>query len=46
MAACSIETAKAHIRAKAEHPFRVVKQQFAFRRPGCVAWSKTAERSM
>ena len=29
-----IETAKAHIRAKGEHPFRVMKQQSAFRRPG------------
>jgi IS5 family transposase len=25
-----IETAKAHIRAKVEHPFRVIKQQFGF----------------
>ncbi len=29
-----IEMAKAHIRAKGEHPFRVVKQQIAFRRRG------------
>ena len=27
-----IETAKAHIRAKGEHPFRVIKQQFGFRK--------------
>jgi len=26
-----IETAKAYIRAKVEHPFRVIKQQFGFR---------------
>lgn len=25
-----IETAKAHIRAKVEHPFRVMKRQFGF----------------
>lgn len=27
-----IETAKAHIRAKVEHPFRVFKQQFGFQK--------------
>jgi hypothetical protein len=27
-----IETAKAHIRAKVEHPFRVIKRQFGFQR--------------
>ena len=27
-----IETAKAHIRSKVEHPFRVTKQQFGFRK--------------
>lgn len=27
-----VETAKAHIRAKAEHPFRVIKDQFGFRK--------------
>jgi IS5 family transposase len=27
-----VETAKAHIRAKGEHPFRVIKQQFGFQR--------------
>ena len=27
-----IETAKAHIRAKLEHPFRVIKQQFGFQK--------------
>ena len=26
------ETAKAHIRAKVEHPFRVIKQQFGFQK--------------
>ena len=26
------ETAKAHIRAKGEHPFRVIKQQFGFQK--------------
>ena len=27
-----VETAKAHIRAKVEHPFRVIKEQFSFRK--------------
>jgi IS5 family transposase len=27
-----VEAAKAHIRAKAEHPFRVIKQQFGFQK--------------
>ena len=27
-----IETAKAHIRSKVEHPFRVIKQQFCFQK--------------
>ena len=27
-----VETAKAHIRSKVEHPFRVVKQQFGFQK--------------
>ena len=27
-----IETGKAHIRAKVEHPFRVIKQQFGFQK--------------
>ena len=27
-----VETAKAHIRAKGEHPFRVMKQQFGFQK--------------
>jgi IS5 family transposase len=27
-----IEMAKAHIRAKGEHPFRIVKQQFGFQK--------------
>jgi IS5 family transposase len=27
-----IETAKAHVRAKVEHPFRVIKQQFGFQK--------------
>jgi IS5 family transposase len=27
-----IETAKAHIRSKVEHPFRVIKQQFNFQK--------------
>jgi IS5 family transposase len=27
-----VETAKAHIRAKIEHPFRVIKEQFGFRK--------------
>jgi IS5 family transposase len=48
-----IETAKAHIRSKVEHPFRVIfakpaggrSSSSAFRRPGCVAWPRTAARS-
>ena len=27
-----METAKAHIRSKGEHPFRVIKQQFGFQK--------------
>jgi len=27
-----VETAKLHIRAKGEHPFRVIKQQFVFQK--------------
>jgi IS5 family transposase len=27
-----LETAKAHIRSKGEHPFRVIKQQFGFQK--------------
>ena len=27
-----IETAKAHIRSKVEHPFRMIKQQFGFQK--------------
>ncbi len=27
-----IETAKSHVRAKVEHPFRVIKQQFGFQK--------------
>lgn len=27
-----IETAKAHVRSKVEHPFRVMKQQFGFQK--------------
>ena len=27
-----VETAKAHIRSKVEHPFRVIKQQFGFQK--------------
>ena len=28
-----VEMAKAHIRAKVEHPFRIIKEQFGFRKP-------------
>jgi IS5 family transposase len=31
-----VETAKAHIMAKVEHPFRVMKQPWALRRHGCA----------
>ncbi len=27
-----VETAKAHIRSKVEHPFRMIKQQFGFKK--------------
>ena len=27
-----IEAAKAHVRAKVEHPFRIIKQQFGFQK--------------
>lgn len=38
--------AKAHDIAKGEHPFRVIKQQFGFKRPGCVGWRRTVARSL
>jgi transposase, IS5 family len=49
-----IETAKAHIRSKVEHPFRVIfakpaggrSSNSAFRRPGCAVWTRTTARSM
>jgi transposase, IS5 family len=40
-----METAKAHIRAKVEHPVRVIKEQLALERPGFVAWQKIIARS-
>jgi transposase, IS5 family len=47
------EMAKAHIRAKGEHPFRVIfakpaggrSSSLDFRRPGWAVWPKTAARS-
>lgn len=41
-----IEIAKAHIRSKVEHPFRVIKQQLAFKKLCRTAWPRTAARSM
>jgi IS5 family transposase len=49
-----IETAKAHIRSKVEHPFRVIfakpaggrSSSSAFRKPGHAAWPRTAARSI
>jgi transposase, IS5 family len=35
-----IETAKAHIRSKVEHPFRVIKQQFSFQKTGLRGLAK------
>jgi IS5 family transposase len=35
-----IETAKAHIRAKVEHPFRVIKQQFGFQKTSLRGMAK------
>ena len=35
-----VETAKAHIRAKVEHPFRVIKQQFGFQKTPLRGLSK------
>jgi len=32
-----VEAAKAHIRAKAEHPFRMIKHQFGFQYPRAAA---------
>ncbi len=40
-----IETAKAHIRSKVEHPFRVIKQQFGFQKTRLRAWPRTAAKS-
>jgi IS5 family transposase len=48
-----IETAKAHIRSKIEHPLRVIfakpagglSSSSVFRRPSCVAWLKIFARS-
>jgi IS5 family transposase len=36
-----VETANAQIRAKGEHPFLMIKQQFDFQRTGCGECSKT-----
>lgn len=35
-----IETAKTHIRAKVEHSFRVIKQQFGFHKTGLSGMAK------
>jgi IS5 family transposase len=35
-----IETAKAHVRAKGEHPFRVIKQQLGFQKPRLSGMAK------
>jgi transposase, IS5 family len=40
-----IETAKAHIRSKVEHPFRVTSSSSVFRRPACAASLRTAAKS-
>ena len=39
-----IETAKAHIRAKVEHPFRVLKRQFGFQNTRLGGMFKIAAR--
>ena len=39
-----VETAKAHIRAKVEHPFRVIKEQFCFRKTRLRGMAKTIAR--
>ena len=36
-----LEKIKASIRAKVEHPFRVIKCQFGYRKTRYRAWSKT-----
>jgi IS5 family transposase len=41
-----METAKAHFRAKGEHPFRVIKQQFGFQKTRLRGLTKTAARCM
>ena len=40
-----LETTKAHIRAKVEHPFRVIKEQFGFRKTQLRGMAKTIIRS-
>jgi IS5 family transposase len=40
------ETAKAHIRARVEHLFRLIKQQSRFWKAWLGAWPRSAERSM
>jgi transposase, IS5 family len=37
-----IEAAKAHVRAKVEHPFRVIKQQFGFQKTGLRGLAKNS----
>jgi hypothetical protein len=41
-----VETAKAHIRGKVEHPFRVIKEQFGLERPDCAEWPTSTEKSI
>jgi len=41
-----IETAKAHIRSKVEHPFRVIKQQFDVQKTRLRGLAKTPAKSM
>jgi transposase, IS5 family len=39
-----IEAAKAHVRAKVEHPFRVIKQQFGFQKNGLRGLAKNRRK--
>lgn len=39
-----VETAKAHVRAKVEHPFHAIKEEFGFKKLGSVVWPRTTAR--
>ena len=41
-----VELAKAHVRAKVEHPFRVLKEQFGFRKTRRQSLAKNHSKVM